>query len=57
MEEHEQHLRIVLQTIRDNQLVSKFSKCEFWLKEVKLVGYVVSWEGIFTKVDVVLNRS
>ena len=28
-EEHEQHLRLVLQTLREHQLYAKFSKCEF----------------------------
>ncbi|KAL4014107.1 hypothetical protein IC575_026299 [Cucumis melo] len=32
--EHEEHLRIVLQTLRDNKLYAKFSKCEFWLKQI-----------------------
>jgi len=32
--EHEQHLRVVLQTLRENQLYAKLDKCEFWLKEV-----------------------
>ena len=34
--EHEYHLRIVLQLLRDHQLYAKFSKCEFWLTEVRL---------------------
>jgi hypothetical protein len=34
MEEHEEHLRILLQRLRDHQLYAKFSKCEFWIKEV-----------------------
>ena len=33
-EEHEQHLRAVLQKLREHQLYAKFTKCEFWLKEV-----------------------
>ena len=33
--EHEYHLRIVLQLLRDHQLYAKFSKCEFWLIEVR----------------------
>ena len=33
--EHEYHLRIVLQLLRDNQMYAKFSKCEFWLTEVR----------------------
>ena len=45
-EEHEEHLRIVLQCIRDHQLYAKFSKCEFWLNIVKFLGHTVSSEGI-----------
>ena len=33
-EEHDDHLRIVLQALREHQLYAKFSKCEFWLTEV-----------------------
>ena len=33
--EHEKHLQIVLRTLQDNRLYAKFSKCEFWLQEVK----------------------
>ena len=33
-EEHEEHLRLVLEKLREHQLYAKFSKCEFWLKEV-----------------------
>jgi hypothetical protein len=46
MEEHEEHLRIVLQRLRDHQLYAKFSKCEFWIKEVPFLGHVVSPDGI-----------
>ncbi|KAL4021115.1 hypothetical protein IC575_019905 [Cucumis melo] len=45
--EHEEHLRIVLQTLRDNKLYAKFSKCEFWLKQVSFLGHVVSKAGVF----------
>jgi hypothetical protein len=45
-EEHEQHLRIILQWLRDHQLYAKFSKCAFWLKEVPFLGHVISDEGI-----------
>jgi hypothetical protein len=45
-EEHEQHLRIVLQRLRDHQLYAKFSKCAFWLKEIPFLGHVISAEGI-----------
>src|SRR5215468_5175529 len=45
-EEHDRHLRIVLQTLRKKQLYAKLSKCEFWLKEIAFLGHVVSTEGI-----------
>ena len=41
-QEHEHHLRIVLQTLRENQLFAKLSKCDFWLKEVSFLGHIVS---------------
>ena len=41
-QEHEHHLRIVLQTLRENQLFAKLSKCEFWLKEVSFLCHIVS---------------
>ena len=37
---HEQHLRLALQTLREHQLYAKFSKCEFWLSEVRFLGHV-----------------
>jgi hypothetical protein len=45
-EEHEQHLQIILQRLRDHQLYAKFSKCAFWLKEVMFLGHVILAEGI-----------
>nr|GEW41990.1 putative reverse transcriptase domain-containing protein [Tanacetum cinerariifolium] len=39
-EEHEQHLRIMLELLRKEQLYAKFSKCEFWLREVQFLGHV-----------------
>ena len=45
-EEHEDHLRVVLQVLRDHQLYTKFSKCEFWLTEVKFLGHIVSASGV-----------
>jgi hypothetical protein len=44
--DHEQHLRLVLQKLRDNQLYAKFSKCEFWIDKVSFLGHIVSNEGI-----------
>ncbi|XP_021629623.1 uncharacterized protein LOC110627583 [Manihot esculenta] len=45
-EEHDQYLRIALQTLRENQLYAKLSKCEFWLNDISFLGHVVSAEGI-----------
>jgi hypothetical protein len=44
--EHEGHLRIVLQRLRDHQLHAKYNKCEFWLGEVSFLGHLISSEGI-----------
>jgi hypothetical protein len=46
MEEHEEHLQVVPQQLRDHQLYVKFSKCEFWIDEVPLLGHVISPKGI-----------
>ncbi|KAA3460517.1 reverse transcriptase [Gossypium australe] len=57
-EEHDKHLRIVLQVLREKQLYAKFSKCEFWLREVAFLGHVVSAEGIRVdprKIEAVLD--
>jgi hypothetical protein len=47
--DHEEHLRMVLQKLRDKQLYAKFSKCEFWLDEVPFLGHIISKGG--TSVD------
>ncbi|XP_038887217.1 uncharacterized protein LOC120077406 [Benincasa hispida] len=44
--EHEEHLWKVLETLRANKLYAKFSKCEFWLKQVSFLGHVVSKKGV-----------
>nr|GFC44914.1 putative reverse transcriptase domain-containing protein [Tanacetum cinerariifolium] len=45
-EEHEQHLRIVSEILRQKKLYAKFSKCEFWLQQVAFLGHIVSADGI-----------
>jgi hypothetical protein len=44
--DHEEHLRLVLPKLRDNQLYAKFSKCEFWIDEVSFLGHIISNGGI-----------
>ena len=45
-EEHAEHLRIVLEILRKERLYAKWSKCEFWLKQVQFLGHVIGKEGI-----------
>ncbi|WVZ76845.1 hypothetical protein U9M48_024772 [Paspalum notatum var. saurae] len=45
-EEHEEHLRLVLQNLREHKLYAKLSKCEFWLDQVPFLGLIVSKGGI-----------
>jgi hypothetical protein len=45
-EEHAEHLRLVLGTLREHQIYAKFRKCEFWLKEVGFLGHVISARGV-----------
>jgi hypothetical protein len=45
-EEHDEHLCLVLQKLRENQLYAKLSKCKFWLKEVSFLGHIISEGGI-----------
>jgi hypothetical protein len=57
-EEHEKHLRLVLEKLRSNKLYAKFSKCEFWLTEVAFLGHIISVGGVSvdpSKVKDVLN--
>jgi hypothetical protein len=59
-EEHEEHLRLVLQKLREHQLYAKFSKCDFWLKDVSFLGHIITDGGIAvdpSKVRDVLNWS
>jgi hypothetical protein len=57
-EEDKEHLRLVLEKLRANQLYAKFSKCEFWLTQVAFLGHVTSARGVSVdpgKVRDVLN--
>ncbi|XP_050919056.1 uncharacterized mitochondrial protein AtMg00860-like [Lathyrus oleraceus] len=57
-EEHAEHLKVVLQVLREKKLHAKFSKCELWLKEVIFLSHVISSGGIVvdpSKVDTVLQ--
>jgi hypothetical protein len=45
-EEHEEHLRLALQKLREHRLYAKLSKCEFWMKQVAFLGHVILKGGI-----------
>ncbi|KAJ9539320.1 hypothetical protein OSB04_032053 [Centaurea solstitialis] len=45
-EEHEQHLRMTLELLKQEKLYAKFSKCEFWIREVQFLGHVINEKGI-----------
>ena len=57
-QEHEQHMRIVMETLREKNLYAKLSKCDFWLKKFSFLCHIVSVEGIRVDpimIEVVLN--
>jgi hypothetical protein len=45
-EEHEHHLRTVLQVLREHQLYTELSKCSFYQKQIHYLGYSISKDGI-----------
>jgi len=45
-DDHADHLRIILQVLKDFQLVDKYNKCRFWLRSVVFLDHIVSGEGI-----------
>ncbi|GKB90519.1 hypothetical protein Tco_0962791 [Tanacetum coccineum] len=55
-EDHENHLRLMLDLLRNEKLYAKFSKCEFWLQELHFLGHMVNHDGIHVdqgKIEVV----
>ncbi|GJW27268.1 putative reverse transcriptase domain-containing protein [Tanacetum coccineum] len=59
-EEHEQHLKIILELLKNEQLYAKFSKCDFWLESVQFLGHVIDNEGVHVdpaKVEAIRNWS
>ncbi|GKE08399.1 hypothetical protein Tco_1411950, partial [Tanacetum coccineum] len=45
-EEHAEHLKLILELLKKEELYAKFSKCEFWLSKVQFLGHVIDSEGI-----------
>ena len=57
-EEHAQHLRTILELLREEKLYAKFSKCDFWIKKVQFLGHVIDSKGIHVdpaKIEAIKN--
>ncbi|GJU74368.1 putative reverse transcriptase domain-containing protein [Tanacetum coccineum] len=58
-EEHEKHLKIILELLKNEQLYAKFSKCDFWLESVQFLGHVINNKGVHVdpaKVEAIRNQ-
>ncbi|KAJ1691029.1 hypothetical protein LUZ63_015184 [Rhynchospora breviuscula] len=51
LEEHEEHLQLVLERLRNHRLYAKLSKCEFWLEQVAFLGHIISGKGLAVDPD------
>ncbi|GJR75846.1 putative reverse transcriptase domain-containing protein, partial [Tanacetum coccineum] len=59
-EEHEKHLKIILELLKNEQLYAKFSKCDFWLESVQFLGHMINNKGVYmdpAKVEAIRNWS
>ncbi|GJX43690.1 putative reverse transcriptase domain-containing protein [Tanacetum coccineum] len=45
-QEHEEHLKLILELLKKEQLYAKFSKCEFWISKVQFLGHVIDSQGL-----------
>ena len=50
-EEHDEHLKKILQMLREHQLYAKFNKCDFYKNKIQYLGHVISEEGISMDLD------
>ncbi|GJU49301.1 putative reverse transcriptase domain-containing protein [Tanacetum coccineum] len=46
-QEHEEHLKLILELLKKEELYAKFSKCEFWIPKVQFLGYVIDSQAAF----------
>ncbi|GJR40938.1 putative reverse transcriptase domain-containing protein [Tanacetum coccineum] len=46
MNQHEEHLKLILELLKKEELYAKFSKCEFWIPKVQFLGHVIDSQGI-----------
>ncbi|GKA18092.1 putative reverse transcriptase domain-containing protein [Tanacetum coccineum] len=45
-QEYEEHLKLILELLKKEELYAKFSKCEFWIPKVQFIGHVIDSQGI-----------
>ncbi|GKB43064.1 putative reverse transcriptase domain-containing protein [Tanacetum coccineum] len=45
-QEHKEHLKLILELLKKEELYAKFSKCEFWIPKVQFLGHVIDSKGI-----------
>jgi hypothetical protein len=58
-EENDEHLRLVLQYLRENKLYGKLSKCSFYQMKIHYLGHIIFGEGIVvdpTKIEAIMDR-
>nr|GEV91573.1 putative reverse transcriptase domain-containing protein [Tanacetum cinerariifolium] len=59
-EDHEEHLKTILELLKNEKLYAKFSKCDFWLESVHFLGHVIDNDGVYVdpaKVEAIRNWS
>jgi len=59
IEEHKDHLHIVLQVLREHQLYAKYNKCDFFKEKIQYLGYVITKNGIVVdpkKIRTIMER-
>ncbi|GKD43255.1 putative reverse transcriptase domain-containing protein [Tanacetum coccineum] len=59
-DEHEKHLKIILELLKKEQLYAKFLKCDFWLESIQFLGHVINNKGVHVdpvKVEAIRNWS
>nr|GEV24147.1 reverse transcriptase domain-containing protein [Tanacetum cinerariifolium] len=47
-EEHEEHLKLILELLKKDELYAKFSKCKFWIMKVQFLSYVIESQAEFS---------
>jgi hypothetical protein len=53
--EHEKHLCLIMEKLREHKLYAKFCKCEFWLNKVGFLGHIVSAKGVIVDLSKVAS--